>query len=174
MLCFFSQYFIVLLCVSWAFSRSSRMSDNSGGSGSPWNTLMNRSSVSRVTSWLSSFPRSDPGGLDSMSGAACSLPSTLIRQRRVYTRSHALIRLPEHLALMAAAPRKYRSTRRTERSASECSDGARNPGTQVLRTKLTKLPKHQCRAERAEQRLRGATRGPKDQGGQVYKRRNGA
>ena len=100
--------------------------------------------------------------------------STLIRKRRVYMCSHALTRLPERPAPMAAAPRKYRSTRRMERSASERSDGARNPGTQVLRTKLTKPPKHQCGAERAEQRLRGATRGPKDQGGQVYKRRNGA
>jgi hypothetical protein len=75
---------------------------------------------------------------------------------------------------MAVAPRKYRSTRRAERSASERSDGARNPGTQVQCTKLTNPPKPQCGAERAEQRLRGATRGPKYQGRPVYKRSKGA
>jgi hypothetical protein len=93
----------------------------------------------------------------------------VICQRRIYTRSYALTRLPECLAPMAVAPRKDRSTRRVERSASEHSDSARNPGTQVQCTKLTNPPKPQCRVERAEQQLRGATRGQKDQGGQVYK-----
>jgi hypothetical protein len=119
------------------------------------------------------------GGDRSVSSSSSFISSicadlTLIRQRRVYMRSYALTRLPERPAPMAVALRKDRSTRRVEWSASERSSGARNPGTQVLCTKLTKPPKPQCGAERAEQRLRGATRGLKDQGGQVYKRSNGA
>jgi hypothetical protein len=103
--------------------------------------------------------------------AATLLP--VIHQRCVYTCYHVLIRLPEHPALMAVALRKYRSTRWAERSASERSCDARNPRTQVLCTKLTKPPKPQCGAEQAEQRLRGATRGPKYQVGPLYKRSNG-
>jgi hypothetical protein len=106
--------------------------------------------------------------------ALLKVNTPVIRQRCVYTCYHALIRLPEHPALIAMALRKYRSTRRVEQSASECSSDARNPEMQVLCTKLTKPPKPQCGVEWVEQWLCGATRGPKYQGRPLYKRSKGA